>query len=218
LFLDRKRVEAMDVFQEQGLDLHFHTLQSVEMNPEPLQPSLWRTCRVLANVTRLQLFAQLTRKQPQSVSQLAEAVALTMPVASQSLRALEARGLLTAKRIRRRVEYRIPSAAEAGGRADLIAALQITLRSTPVPTEQVMKIATAFTHVARVEIVRALASGPKTQEQLQSLVRLSAPAVSRHLSKLSARGFVCLDEGTGKYEPLSHPHAVGQALVVLVQA
>ena len=188
------------------------------MNPEPLQPSLWRTCRVVANVTRLQLFAQLTRKQPQSVSQLAEAVALTLPVASQSLRALEARGLLIAKRIRRRVEYRLPTAVEAGGRGDLIVALQITLRSAPVPVDQVIKLATAFTHVARVQIVRALASGPKPQAHLQALVRLSAPAVSRHLSKLLARGFVCCDEATGKYELLDHPHMMGQALAALVLA
>ena len=75
------------------------------MNAYPLTPSLWRTCRVIANHTRLRLFAALDRQQPQCVSELAGQLDLTLPVASQALRSMEARGLLTVRRIRRRVEY-----------------------------------------------------------------------------------------------------------------
>src|SRR5208282_3046222 len=123
------------------------TLCKVRNMPTPtLQPTLWRTCRVLANDTRLRLLAQLVRKQPQSVSELAAQCSLTLPIASQSLRALEARGLLRVNRIRRRVEYHIPTRSEAGSLADLIAALLAVLHRKPLPTRAIMKLATAFTH------------------------------------------------------------------------
>ena len=187
------------------------------MNAEPLQPTLWRTCRVLANTTRLRIFAQLVRKQPQSVSQLADLVALTLPVASQSLRALESRGLLKVKRIRRRVEYRIPSAAEAEALADLINALKTSLRREPLPTARIIKLATAFTHPSRIHIYRSLKSGQKHQMQIQSATQISTPALSRHLEKLIARGFVELDD-IGRCTAIKHPHAIGRALVAMAVA
>lgn len=182
------------------------------MSTEPKQPTLWRTCRVLANITRLSLLAQLDRKQPQSVSELAAQCALTMPVASQSLRALEARGLLKVKRIRRRVEYFIPARSEAGALANLLSELQAALRREPLPTITIGKLATAFTHPSRVQIYRALQSGPKSQAQIQSTIRLSAPAISRHLLKLESRGFIECDDANGKYGHCSHPDPIGRAL------
>lgn len=186
------------------------------MNPDPLQPTLWRTCRVLANDTRLQIFAQLVRKQPQSVSQLAGLAALTLPVASQSLRALESRGLLKVRRIRLRVEYHVPSATEAGSLADLIAALTHSLRREPLPSAQIIKLATAFTHPSRIRIFRALESGPKTQVQIQAATSISAPALSRHLNKLIARGFVVCDD-LGRCIAGEHLHALGRALAALAR-
>ena len=70
------------------------------------QPTLWRTCRVLANRKRLQTLALLIRQPNQTVSAVADRISLSTPAASQYLRALEARGLLTCRRIGRRVEYR----------------------------------------------------------------------------------------------------------------
>lgn len=187
------------------------------MNAEPVQPTLWRTCRVLANTTRLRIFAQLVRQQPQSVSQLADRVSLTLPVASQSLRALESRGLLKVKRIRLRVEYRIPSTAEAVALANLITALKTALRVEPLPTARIIKLATAFTHPSRIHIYRCLNDGPKTQVQIQSAIPISAPALSRHLGKLIARGFVELDD-VGRCTAITHPQAIGRALATLAVA
>ena len=181
------------------------------MNAEPLQPTLWRTCRILANETRLRILAQLIRKQPQSVTQLADLLTLSLPVASQSLRALESRGLLKVKRIRRRVEYRLPTSAEAGALVNLIDALQASLRREPLPTVQIIKLATAFTHPSRIQIYRSLKSGQKTQIQIQSALRISSPALSRHLRKLITRGFVALDD-VGIYSTLKHPHTIGRVL------
>lgn len=187
------------------------------MNAEPLQPTLWRTCRALANTTRLRIFAQLVRQQPQSVSQLADLVALTLPVASQSLRALESRGLLKVKRIRRRVEYRIPYTAEAEALTDLITALKTSLRREPLPTAQIIKLATAFTHPSRIHIYRCLNDGQKTQMQIQAAAQISARALNRHLGKLIARGFVESD-GNGRCLAIKHDHAIGRALAALAAA
>ncbi len=181
--------------------------------PTPtLQPTLWRTCRVLANDTRLCLIAQLVRKQPQSVSELATRCSLALPVASQSLRALEARGFLRVNRIRRRVEYHIPTRSEAGSLADLIAALVAALRHEPLPTRAIIKLATAFTHPTRIQIHHILQSGPKTEMQLQAAIRLSSLALWRHLRKLKARGFVHHDDTQRAYECCNHPDRIGRAL------
>ena len=177
-----------------------------------LQPTLWRTCRVLANDTRLRLLAQLVRKQPQSVSELAAQCSLTLPVASQSLRALEARGLLRVNRIHRRVEYHITTRSEAGSLAELIAALVAALRREPLPTRAIMKLATAFTHPKRIQIHRMLQSGPKTEMQLQTPTRLSSLALWRHLRKLKARGFVRHDDTQRAYQCCDHPDRIGRAL------
>jgi len=177
-----------------------------------LQPTLWRTCRVLANDTRLCLLAQLVRKQPQSVSELASRCSLALPVASQSLRALEARGLLRVNRIRRRVEYHIPTRPEAGSLDNLIAALVAALRREPLPTRAIMKLATAFTHPARIQIHRILQSGPKNEMQLRAAFRLSALALWRHLRKLKARGFVRHNDTQRTYQSCNHPDRIGRAL------
>ena len=52
-----------------------------------LQPTLWRTCRVLANRTRLQIFGLLRRQPNQTVSAVAQHLKLSLPVASQYSRA-----------------------------------------------------------------------------------------------------------------------------------
>ena len=201
-----------------GIDNYFHTLQSVEVTTNSLHPTLWRTCRVLANSTRLRLLAQLARNQPQSVSELAEHCALTLPVASQSLRALEARGLLKARRIRRRVEYRLPTRTEADALGELMAALQIALLREAFPDVLVQKLATAFTHPSRILIHRVLAAGPKTFTEIQLAIRLSAPALSRHLGKLLNRGFVTHDDSSGKFSIRKHHEPAARALAVLTLA
>lgn len=175
-------------------------------------PTLWRTCRVLANETRLNLLARLASRQPQCVSELAAGCSLTLPVASQSLRALESRGFLQANRIRRRVEYRIPPLAEAGALRELLAALLPLLRKQPVPVGLIIKLATAFTHPVRIQIHRELHSGAKTDAELQRTIRLSGMARWRHLRKLKARGFIVCDEQQHSYQPSNPASALGKAL------
>lgn len=156
----------------------------------PLQPSLWRTCRVLANRTRLRLLDLLLKEPGLTVSAAAQRLDLTLPVASQSLRALEARGLLMARRSGRWVRYQPPVEDAAGPAALLMSALRLAFQREARPDEKIFKLATAFTHPRRIEVFRLLKEQARDFRQLKTTTRLSGWALRRHLRKLEARGFV----------------------------
>ncbi|MBM3889683.1 MAG: winged helix-turn-helix transcriptional regulator [Verrucomicrobia bacterium] len=158
--------------------------------PQPLRPTLWRTCRVIANPTRLQIFALLAEQSGQTVSGVAERLKLPLSEASESLRALEARGLLTARREGRYVKYEMTRADSKASTQGLAAALRSSLRRGPKPQETIFKLATAFTHPRRIEIFRILKSGPRTFGQITTATGISGRALLRHLRKLESRGFV----------------------------
>jgi len=179
-----------------------------------LQPTLWRTCRVLANRTRLQIFGLLTRTPALSVSAVAEHLQLSLPVASQYLRALEARGLLIPRRVGRRVQYRLNVASAMEPARELTVALRLAFQRDPAPVETLFRLATSFTHPRRIEIFRALAVQARTLGQLQAVTRISVPALFRHLRKLEARGFV---EGRrGLYAAANRQDVFGRTLARLV--
>ena len=154
------------------------------------QPTLWRTCRVLANRKRLQILALLIRQPNQTVSAVAERMSLSMPAASQYLRALEARGLLTCRRVGRRVEYQAGAGTSEGAAGEIVKALRLVFRRRAQPIEVIFKLATGFTHPRRIEVFRALTNGADSSAKLQAATRMPARALSRHLAKLEARGFV----------------------------
>jgi DNA-binding transcriptional ArsR family regulator len=132
------------------------------------QPTLWRTCRVLANRKRLQTLALLIRQPNQTVSAVAERMSLSVPTASQYLRALEARGLLTCRRAGRRVEYRPSAGMSEGAAEEMVKALRLVFRRRAQPIEAIFKLATGFTHPRRVEVFRALANGADSLPKLPS--------------------------------------------------
>jgi DNA-binding transcriptional ArsR family regulator len=159
-----------------------------------LQPTLWRTCRVLANRTRLGIFALLAEQSPQTVSALAFRLQVTLPVASQALRSLEARGLLAVQRVGRRVQYR-PSPLQSGHGRELAPPLRRALRNGFSAVDSLFRLCTAFTHPRRIELYRALRMQPRTFGQLRTATRISGPALTRHLAKLEARSFVVREGG-----------------------
>jgi DNA-binding transcriptional ArsR family regulator len=177
------------------------------------QPTLWRTCRVLANRTRLQMLNLLRQQPGLSVSAVADLLGLSLPVASQYLRALEARGLLKVRRVGRRVTYWPASTSSGGFLAPLLAALHQVFRRDAHAVETIFKTATAFSHSRRIEIFRALRVTEQTPEQLRVVTRVSAPAMWRHLRKLTARGFVA--GRRGRYTVMPRADALGRALARL---
>jgi len=121
---------------------------------------------------------------------VADRLKLPLSEASESLRALEARGLLTARREGRYVKYEPPPADSGASTQGLVAALRSSLRRGTKPQETLLKLATAFTHPRRIEIFRILKSGPRTSGQIKAVTGISGRALLRHLRKLESRGFV----------------------------
>lgn len=156
----------------------------------PLQPTLWRTCRAIANHTRLEILRLLLDDSGQTVSALAKRLRRRPSITSQYLRTLEARGLLTARRTGRWVVYRLSPATRQNAMSGLVAALRATFRCESKPVTTIFRLATAFTHPRRIEIFRALQAGPRTPREIQAVTGISGWALSRHLRKLEARGFV----------------------------
>jgi DNA-binding transcriptional ArsR family regulator len=174
----------------------YHTLQSVIVTvTQRLHPTLWRTCRVLANRNRLRIFGCLLQQPDQTVTAVANRLRLPVAVASQYLRALEARSLLVARRKGRYVSYRVSDGERAGAVEALVAALRTVFQREHDPITIVFKLATAFTHPRRVAVIQALAGGAQTLQELHDRTDISFPALMRHLAKLEARGLMMRGNG-----------------------
>jgi len=175
-----------------------------------LEPTLWRTCRVLANRKRLAILALLIRQPNQTVSAVSQQLKLSGPAATQYLRALEARGLLTCRRIGRYAEYRLSGSATESAAAEIVTALRLAFRSRTQPTEALFKLATAFTHPRRIDVFSAVKNGADSFGEIQVATRISARALSRHLAKLETRGF--LKNQMHAYAVANQSHPLGRAL------
>jgi DNA-binding transcriptional ArsR family regulator len=160
------------------------------------QPTLWRTCRVIANRNRLRIFHCLLQQPDQTVTAVSNRLRLPVSVTSQYLRALEARGLLTVRRKGSYVSYRVNDGGPAGPVQSLIAALRVVFQHERDPITIIFKLVTAFTHPRRVAVVQAMAGGAQTLQQLHNRTGISIPALMRHLAKLEARGFMVRGDGT----------------------
>ena len=194
-----------------------HTSESVRMTTNsPAGPTLWRTCRIIANLARLEMLRLLFREPGLSVSGVSDRLRLPLSLTSEYLRALEARSLLVARRKGRRVEYSPPSANDRNAMTGLVSALRKALQQEDHPIESVFRLATAFTHPRRVEVYRALQPAPHELGQLQSATGISGGALVRHLRKLKARGFV--KEQHGWYEATRPASDMGRELARLATA
>jgi DNA-binding transcriptional ArsR family regulator len=156
----------------------------------PLRPTLWRSCRALANDLRLQLLALIIGRAGLTVSAAARIAGVRRPVASLSLRALEARGFLKVRRQGRWVQYSPVTQSDDGPKAPLAKAVTARLRRNPAARHAIYRLATAFTHPTRIEVIRALSQKHRTLVDLKRAVAVPGRTLLRHLKKLKARGFV----------------------------
>jgi DNA-binding transcriptional ArsR family regulator len=169
----------------------------------------------VANRKRLQTLAFLIRKPNQTVSAVAERMRLSVPAASQYLRALEARGLVTCRRVSRRVEYRPAVGTGEGAAGKIINSLRLVLSRRAQSIETIFKLATAFTHPRRIEVFRALTNGADSIARLQAATHIPARALSRHLRKLEARGLV--KKEMARYVAPLQRHPFGRTLTSLAR-
>ncbi|MCK5675744.1 MAG: winged helix-turn-helix transcriptional regulator [Verrucomicrobia bacterium] len=179
-----------------------------------LRPTLWRTCRIIANETRLQLLWHLFTDGELCVTQLSRKVNVGQPTASNQLRALSARGLITPRREKKNVIYR----AEANNGVDFAPEQLEALRKCheqSMSLKTVIRQATAFTHERRIEIVRALNSKILPFYELRGITGMSPAALSRHLEKLEARRFIKKTDGL--YRIVCPGNPLGRTLIEIAR-
>lgn len=170
-----------------------------------LTPTLWRTCRVLAGPTRLELLRRIIESPEPCVSELMKAVRISETRASQELRRLQSRGLVQAAREGRWVRYRPAPDPKVPSAKPLLAAARASLaRRSAMET---IRVAKAFGHERRLKMVRLLQDGARRGEELQFLAGLSRSALFRHLDVLKAGGVVRRSGNRWELAPNVHPLA-----------
>ncbi|QHI68936.1 ArsR family transcriptional regulator [Tichowtungia aerotolerans] len=156
------------------------------MNP---CPTLWKTCRVIANETRLQLLWLLFSKGELTVTQIVTETGMSQPNASNQLKALRETGLIVCRRNKMKVFYRAEANPAAAVVPDILEALRDCYEKS-VALKTLIRHATAFTHERRIEIFRALHGTSLTAPALRDATGMSPSALWRHLEKLVRRGYV----------------------------
>jgi len=180
-----------------------------------LRPTLWRTCRVIASKTRLQLLWLLFQHNGLCVSALAGKVGISDQNASNQLRALSARGLITPQRKGLRVLYHPEVNINVEHAETLLSALRECYERN-MAHETVVRQATAFTHAWRIKIVRTLDESRQTFSQLLESTEIPAPSLSYHLAKLTARGFI---KPCGREYRLNNPNnSFGRVLMRIARS
>ncbi|MBN2449539.1 MAG: winged helix-turn-helix transcriptional regulator [Lentisphaeria bacterium] len=189
-----------------------HERSDSEVAGAGLKPTLWRTCRALANRRRLGIVCHLIDHPDDMVSQVARGVGIPVAVASQYLRILNARGVLRATRRSRWVHYRLaadPSLPEA---SVLVAALGESLAADTRDLDSAMATLTAFTHPRRLLLLALLWQyGHLDYSELMGRSGIPHQALTRHLDKLQRRGLV--DLHGGRYRLTCGPDVLARALL-----
>jgi len=154
----------------------------------PLTPTLWRTCRVLANPLRLRCLQAVLRQPNRFVSALAQETRLPVPVASQYLRDLQARGLISVWRRSRWTFYGDTPDPLVDHAAPLLAAMRKSFADETFSMDQIHHVLQGFTHPRRLAVLRVLvtSSHPSSFAAIGHATGISAPALVRHLHKLEA--------------------------------
>jgi len=151
---------------------------------------------------------------PRTVSDVAETLDIHEVIASRHLRLLNSRGLLRVRRISRWVVYRVGHDASIPETAEILRGLRRQLAGNKHTIDDAFRDVTAFTHPRRVTIVRVLSNaGALTFRALCARTAISAPALSRHIKKLEARGLI--RDSKGRYECARPPTPLSRVLLRL---
>jgi len=159
-------------------------------------PTIWRTCRILANPRRLACLKAVLKSPGACVGDLANLARVGEAQTSLALRALQARGLISARRESRWVRYFPEPDPLVPAAAPLLAAFRQAVLRDAEQSKVIMRCLTAFTHPRRLLLLRYLQKkGPLPFESLSKEVRISPPALYRHLKKLENRRLVRQQDG-----------------------
>jgi hypothetical protein len=153
-----------------------------------MNPTLWRTCRMLANARRLRIIHQLIGKDPQTLTQLATACKMSASACSQYTRQITARGLCRETRRGRYAFFDLHPDPMISYSASLLNALIKSLKHAKSHYMEQIADLTAYTHVSRIRIVRHIAQHEVSRTcEMKSGLHISKPALIRHINKLIRR-------------------------------
>ena len=164
-----------------------------------LEPTVWRSCRALANRTRLSLLKAMIDESPLCVQTLAARCKLKKSVCSQYLRILNARGFLQASRRGRWVDYSLGANPRVKHADTLLKTVITTLRSCTDAKAYaiVLKDLTIFTCPKRILMVRVIEANPDcSPSEVSTLCRVPYQTLHRQLKKLENRAVVALSESS----------------------
>jgi DNA-binding transcriptional ArsR family regulator len=183
---------------------------------QQLNPTLWRTCRVLAGRKRISLFRNLLEQPGLNVTQLAQTVGIGKSDASQELRRLQSRGLLQAHRIGPYLFYQLSADPQVPSAGPLLEALKRSFsQPSPMAEDSIIRIALGLSCTRRVTIARALADRSMTLAELSATLQAAPGHLWTHLRILSAAGFVKSMARQWTPKPVTHPLA--RALMQLIR-
>ncbi|HAL93085.1 MAG TPA: hypothetical protein DCM68_08700 [Verrucomicrobia bacterium] len=173
-----------------------------------LNPTLWRTCRVLAGPTRLRLLRLVLATPGNSVSQLAEEAEIHLSRASQELRRVQSRGLIGVKRQGSFVRYLPEPDPQVPSAHPLLLAMKAAFAlGGAAQDKEIGLIATALSHPRRLLIYRELLDGPRTIPMLRMELRIPFDSLFRHLQVLERGGLVRQKNRIYRATRNSHPLA-----------
>ena len=167
-------------------------------------PTIWRTCRVLANRRRPACLKAVLLQPGESVGVIAACAEIPQDQASLCLRALQSRGLLEARRESRWVRYYPRTDPLVPTAAPRLAGIRQALLKERLPETRIIHCLTAFTHPRRLAVLYWLRQkNAASFTDLARLSHISATALFRHLKKLEERRLVL--EGEAGWA-LNHEH------------
>ena len=162
---------------------------------QPLIPTMWRTCRVLANSQRLHCLQHVCLHPGRNVSHIADATQQRVGVASQYLRDLQARGLIGVRRWSRWTFYDPVADPSVGHAAAILAATRAAICPAKPPYHDSVTAFAAFAHPRRLQIIRFLrANGMARLTEIVRNTGISERALLRHLQCLVDAGVVNVDQ------------------------
>ena len=175
---------------------------------KPLNPTLWRTCKMLAGRQRIQLLRHLHEHPGRNVSELGRAVGIKRAFASQELRRIQSRGLLKAQRRGCPLIYRMETDPQVPSAAPLLRSIQTAFRTRPSLQDMEMcRIANGLAHERRIAIAKALLESPRSLTELLPLVNMPQPSLIRHLRIMEKSRILVRRQHQWSYSPLPHPLA-----------
>jgi len=160
-----------------------------------LNPTLWRTCRVLANIRRLNIIQHLSCKAPLTLTQLATVCKMSLPSCSQYTRQITARGLCRETQKGRYAYFDLYPDPAIPFSSILLQGIVASLKYAKKDYKEQMADLTAYTHVRRIKIVNFIASkGSVRLCDMQHELHISESALLRHINKLLRRNVVSLSD------------------------